>query len=151
MNNLNSIENELKHGRSVMVNTKGISMRPLLWQGKTHVYISPLSKPLKIGDLPLVKLKPGISRLHRIVKMDETGIFTRGDNCVALEKVEQESIIGVVTEIYCGNKKIDMEGIGYRFYTAFWLKTAPIRIFVYLVRNKIIGAIMRIATYLRKK
>ena len=139
MNDGDSIEKELREGRSVMVNTKGVSMRPLLWQGKTQVRIEPLKGPLKVGDMPLVRLRPGLSRLHRLIRMEENYLVTRGDNCRYAEKAALEDVLGVVTAIYRGNRQIRMDGRLYRLYVSAWQWTAPIRLPVYALRDRVRG------------
>ena len=133
-----SVAQQLRQGRSVMVNTRGVSMRPLLWQGKTQVLISPAARPLQVGDMPLMFVRPGLSRLHRVIRIDGDIIYTRGDNCLVCEKTKTEDLLGVVTEIYRGKKQIPMEGLGYRLYRWIWLHSFPLRRVIYLVRNWIL-------------
>ena len=129
-----------------MVNTRGVSMRPLLWQGKTQVRVSPLDRPLQIGDISLMFVKPGLSRLHRVIAIDGSTVYTRGDNCVAAEKEDMANLLGVVTEIYRGSRQIPMDGLGYRVYRAIWLHSFPVRLVIYKVRNfilRIVGGVSR--------
>lgn len=144
-----TLARELLSGHKIMVNTKGISMRPLLWQGRTQVMVSPLTRPLEVGDLPLVSLPDGRFRLHRLVKKEGDVLCTRGDNTIALERVKPEDVVGVVTEIYRGPKKINMNGRGYRFYTRLWLKTAPVRLPIYRLRQIVLGMARRMVRYVR--
>lgn len=152
MNDSSSIEQELKNGRQVLVNTRGISMRPLLWEGKTQVIVRPPDRPMQIGDLPLVRVRTGLYRLHRTVRMENGTIYTRGDNCMAAEAVSPENVLGFVTEIYRGNKKIPMDGIGYRIYTWLWLHTFPVRLVIYRIRALVLrlagGVVRRVKKWL---
>ena len=75
-------EELLKTQDEVMTRTKGISMRPLLRQGRDIVVIKRPMFPLKAGDVPLYRVK-GKNELvlHRILKVREDGVYIiRGDN-----------------------------------------------------------------------
>ena len=144
MNDEVRVKELLNNGKKVIVNTKGKSMRPLLWQGKTQVLIVPVKEPLKKGDIPLVYLKEGLYRLHRIVRIDKTGIYTRGDNTIQLEKVNEEQILGVVKEIYKGDKTLSADDRIYRIYVSIMLNTAFLRLPVYRVRTAVSGITAKI-------
>ena len=147
----NSIAGELKAGRTVLVNTRGVSMRPLLRQGQTQVLIAPVSRPVKVGDLPLVYLRPGLSQLHRVIKTDENYVYTRGDNCTSSEKVSRKNILGLAVKIYRGQAEIPMDGFAYRFYTRFWLLSAPVRIPLMILGRKLSGLKRRLPHFVQGK
>lgn len=129
-----SIEEMLRSGQPVIYGTKGTSMRPLLRQGKTKIGIIPLDRPLRVGDLPLVRLSDGRFRLHRLVEISERGMFTRGDNAILLEKIEPQNILGRVTQIYRGKKIIEEDSQGYQRYVRFWLWSTPVRLTFFRAR-----------------
>lgn len=131
---MGSVEQNLRAGQPVISGTRGVSMRPLLKQGYTQVGIIPLDRPLKVGDMPLVKLEAGHFRLHRVVEISERGIFTRGDNTIPLEKVKPEDILGRVTKIYRGDQVITEDNQKYQRYVRFWLWSTPIRLVLFRIR-----------------
>ena len=74
------IKEHLAQGQSVTFSPKGISMLPMLRQGKDTVTLSPIVGKLKKYDLPLYQRQDGKYVLHRIVKVKD-GFFTMaGDN-----------------------------------------------------------------------
>ena len=135
------IEQELLAGKTILINTRGGSMRPLLREGKTQVLISPLQGPLKIGDLPLVRLKPGLYRLHRLVAAEGELLYTLGDHCTEAETVTADQVLGVVTEIWRGSRKIQLSGPGYRLYRWIWLHTQATRILLLRLRGRLVKLI----------
>ena len=54
---LKNVEELLKTRDEVMTRTRGISMRPLLRQGRDIVVIKKPQFPLKGGDAPIYKVK----------------------------------------------------------------------------------------------
>lgn len=130
MSNLSNTKKELAAGKTVITYTKGVSMQPLLYEGKTSVVIKPLSRPLKKGDLPLYILADNRYVLHRIIKIEGNMVYTRGDNCISCEKVPMERIIGIVTEIYRKGRTIKVTDRGYQCYVFFWNLIYPIRQFL---------------------
>ncbi len=132
---ISQIKKELAEGRSVLVATSGVSMEPLLHDKRkknaTHVLIVPPSKSFAVGDMPLVLMEDGRYILHRIVKIvqeqGKTYYITRGDNCITTEKVAEEQILGVVTEIYYKKGTLRISDTRYRFYVKIWTYVYPIR------------------------
>ena len=132
---LTRIKDELEAGRPVISFTSGVSMEPLLHDKRkrnaTHVLILPVRGICKIGDMPLVFMNDGRYILHRIVRVDEKDgkIFyqTRGDNCIGSEYVSQESVLGVVSEIYYKNKTVKVTDKNYNQYVKIWMSTYPLR------------------------
>ena len=52
---------------------------------------------------------------------------TRGDNCIGSEYVSQESVLGVVSEIYYKNKTVKVTDKNYNQYVKIWMNTYPLR------------------------
>ena len=66
--------------------------------------------------------------LHRIVKITQDGYVICGDNCLQKEyDVTDQQIIGVLSGIQRGEKKIDMDGAGYKLYCRLWVFLYPLR------------------------
>ena len=115
----------------------GVSMLPLLRQGKDTVYIS---KGLpKKGDVALYESADGrVCILHRVLKIKGDIYIIRGDNCVAKEYVPKEKILGVLERIWRNGKEIEVsKDFGYRCYSLFWKLTAFIRVPFKRVKNKV--------------
>lgn len=97
---------QLKNGGTVVFKPKGISMLPLIRQGKDSVVITKNTSPLKKYDIPLYRRDDGSFILHRIVKISADGTYiTCGDNQVILEYgIKESQIIGIVTKVSRGNR-----------------------------------------------
>lgn len=126
-----SYAQELKQGRSIMAQTVGDSMQPLLYQGQTQVVLVPLSGPLKRGDLPLYQRPSGQYVLHRVIRVKDGVYYTRGDNRYGLERVEPDWMLGVVTQVLRNGKTIPVTAAAYRLYVSIWLASYPLRYVVH--------------------
>lgn len=121
-----TIADELKNGKNVTYFTLGISMRPLLYERKTHVMISPLVNA-ENGDILLYARKNGVLVLHRCIKQDTNHYYMRGDNTYGLEQIKKEQAIGVVTYIYRKGKTFNVDNMFYKTYVYLWQLLYPIR------------------------
>ena len=144
------LRDELSEGRCVISFTSGVSMEPLLHDKKkknaTHVLIEPVKGVCKVGDMPLAQMSDGRYILHRIIrvdrKQDKVFYVTRGDHCIGCECVPQESVVGVVSEIYYKNKTVKVTDSGYQRYVKIWMRLFPFRKFLKRCRN-FLGRIYR--------
>ena len=124
------IREQLDAGESVKFSPRGVSMLPMLRQGKDSIVLSPLPEKLKKYDIPLYQRANGQYVLHRIVTVGDTYTLI-GDNQFAEEKgVTRDSMIGVVTAFYRGEKYHTTDEICYRIYVVLWHNTRKIRHFV---------------------
>lgn len=135
MNETETIRGRLERGLPAATYTQGVSMRPLLYQGKTHVILQPLDRELKPGDLPIYQRPSGVYVIHRLIRIGEDHYYTRGDNCMSGEKIPKDWVIGIVTEIFRKGKNISVTGRGYRAYVAFWNAIFPLRWVYYFARK----------------
>lgn len=138
-----SIAGELRAGRTVLLNTTGKSMRPLLKEGQTQVLVEPLRGSLRLGDLPLVEIGPGHYRLHRIIRVQNECYVTRGDNSIYKETVTAGQILGHVTQIRRGRRVLSLCARRYTLYWRLWLLLTPIRIPLYRLRGSLEGLLER--------
>ena len=123
------IREKLDGGQCVRFSPMGVSMLPMLRQGRDAVELSPVPQRLKKYDLPLYQRDDGKFILHRIVEVGETYTCI-GDNQFVLEPgVRQDQMIGLVTAFYRDGKRICVEAAGYRAYCRFWHYSRPVRHF----------------------
>jgi len=110
----------LDSGRSFTFSPHGVSMLPMLRQGRDTVTLSPLPEKLRKYDIPLYRRPDGKFVLHRIVKVGKT--FTCiGDHQFWYEKgVERDWMIAVVTEFTRDGKKHPVSEWTYRLYCRLW-------------------------------
>ena len=111
-----SIEEGLKKNGYHASTTSGYSMYPLLRDRRDNIVVRPCSGRLKKYDVPLYK-RGNEYVLHRIIKVLPDGYVICGDNCINKEyNIKDENILGVLTEVYRNNKKINMDGLPYKIY-----------------------------------
>ena len=128
------VREQLEAGKTVRFSPHGISMLPMLRQGKDKVVLSPVTGCLKKYDLPLYQRDNGNYVLHRIVAVGDTYTCV-GDNQYELERgVRQDQLIAVVTAFVRDGKEIPVTAIGYRLYCCVWHGIRPIRRFLGAIR-----------------
>jgi len=131
------IKERLSEGGSIKISPKGISMLPMLRQGKDSVVLSPLPGRLNKYDLPLYQRNDGKYILHRIIRVDNN-YTCMGDNQLSAERVEHSQLIAYVTAFYRGEKLYSVKNPVYRFYCLVWCNNIKLRRFVFRGKNWII-------------
>ena len=106
---------------------RGVSMMPMLRQGKDSVELSPLPPQLKKYDLPVYRRADGQYVMHRIVVVKEDHYICLGDNTLEFEKIYPQQMIGVVSAFKRGHRRIDVDDLGYQLYCRLWGLTHPWR------------------------
>ena len=119
-----------REGRLVYTNV-GISMLPLLRQGKDLFVVEKRGpERLRAGDVVLYRRPPNQYVLHRIVKVRERDYVILGDNCVNREYgITDEDILGVLTGFVREGKHHTVTEKGYRLYSFLMVRGADVRIF----------------------
>ena len=131
-----SFEEVLAHGGKLVYTNVGDSMEPLIRQGRDLLVIEKASGRLKKYDIPLYKRDSGQYVLHRILKVRENDYVLCGDNRWAKETgITDRHILGVLTGIERGGRKIELSGAKYRAYVFFWCDLFPLRVFFLKVRT----------------
>ncbi len=118
-----------KYGSLTYTNV-GISMLPLLRQGKDMFILSKRkNERCKVGDVVLYHRPPSHYVLHRIVEVRENDYVILGDNCINKEYgIKDKDIIAVMTGYIRSGKEHGIDEFGYRLYSFIWLHTASLRI-----------------------
>lgn len=121
------IRESLAQGKNVRFSPKGVSMLPMLRQGKDTVVLSPLPERLKKYDLPLYQRKDGQYVLHRVVKAGEK-YACMGDNQFFQEPgLDHGQMIALVTAFTRNGREHTVNEIGYRIYCRVWHYSRPVR------------------------
>ena len=121
------IREKLAADQSVQLSPVGISMLPMLRQGRDCVILKPVSGRLKIYDIPLYQRDDGHYVLHRIVKAGESYTCI-GDNQFSVETgVRQDQLIAVVAGFTRDGKQCRLDALSYRIYCRFWHYSRPVR------------------------
>lgn len=121
------IRERLEAGETVEFMPRGVSMLPLLRQGRDAVVLSPLPERLRKYDVVLYRRRNGQYVLHRIVECGET-YTCMGDNQFAREPgLRREQMIAVMTAYRRDGKLRSVTATGYRVYVRLWHWTRPLR------------------------
>ena len=144
MSELVSYEEELQRSGKIIRTNVGISMMPLLREGRDVMIIERPSGRLKKYDVPLYKRGENYV-LHRIIKVKEHSYDIIGDNCVNIERdIKDEQIIGVLTGVIRNGKEMSLDSFGYKLYYHLWCDFLYIRIFILKIKFLCIGALRRV-------
>lgn len=117
----------LAQGKTVRFSPRGVSMLPMLRQGKDTVTLSPVSGKLKKHDIPLYRRDDGAYILHRIIAVGNTYTCIGDHQYVYEPGVRDDQIIGVVTSFTRGKREYSVTNFWYRLYVRLWCGTVTIR------------------------
>lgn len=129
--------------------TVGISMRPLIKEGRDTVLIKKRpSGALKKYDAVLFR-RPGVTGrgayiLHRIIKVNNDGTYwIVGDNLTSGDVVPDEHVIGVLDTVVRKGKRISSKSFKYRLYVHLWWDFYPVRFALRKIRSKSHGIVKK--------
>ena len=123
--------------------TKGVSMRPLLKTGRDTIVVKKKEKRLSPLDVALYR-RGADYVLHRVLQVTDTGYIIRGDNCYEDEVVQEDLVIGVLTEFFRKNKHYFVDDKKYLSYVHHRLKNYPLRRFFVRLKGKIRRAFSKV-------
>lgn len=139
-----SFEQLLDQDGHLAYTNKGVSMMPLLRQGRDVMLIE------KKGEKPCRKLDAVLFRrpsesgrdayvMHRILRVNGDGTYwIIGDNCISGETVQEEQILGILTGVLRDGKPLSFLGWRYQLYVNTWCRFYHIRIWI--LKGKFIAA-----------
>ena len=136
-----SLEEILHRDGTLVYKIHGISMEPLLRQGRDLVIISTPTSRLSKYDVALYRRGEKYV-LHRVIKVLNGYYCIRGDNTFSLEKVPDSSVIGVMEAFQRRGKMYRVTNTGYMRYVVFWNAIYPLR-FAWFHLIRIIKSICR--------
>lgn len=133
------MEECLKDGRSFTFSPHGVSMLPMLRQGRDTVTLSPLPERLQKYDLPLYRRPDGKFILHRIVGTSADGTYTCiGDHQFVYENgVRPEWMIAVVTKFTRDKCEHSVREWQYCLYCRIWNYSRIPRKILQKIRHRI--------------
>lgn len=148
-----SFEQLLDTTGQIVYTNKGVSMMPLLREGRDLMVIRKKGpEGVKKYDAVLFR-RPGHEGrgayvLHRILRCNGDGTYwIVGDNCPDGETVREENILGVLEAIIRdGKRRLSVDQLNYRIYVQVWGARLGLRRFVrrcvyiaWRVKKKIFG------------
>ncbi len=122
--------------------TVGISMQPMLKEGRDTVVVLAKTERLKPLDVALYK-RGNACLLHRVLSVDEGSYRIRGDNCYYDEVVAEDAVLGVLSEFFRKNKRISCQDERYLAY-------AKKRVRRYKIRRPFVLCKRRIEAFFKK-
>ncbi len=138
-----SFEEYLAKYGSLTYRNKGVSMMPLLKQGRDLFTLVPKGDDrCKKYDVVLYKNRAGSYVLHRIIKVRPDGYVIRGDNTYHNEYRKDEDIIGVMSSFVHNGKNGTVDGFWYKVYVCLNQLSYPVR-WLYFRCRGIAGAALR--------
>ena len=115
------IREVLASGGEFRLYPHGISMLPLLRQGRDSVSLRRVDSPIRKGDILFYQRPDGSFVLHRVRAVTPDGLTLMGDNQTLPERgVSPDWVIGRVTRIFRDDKEVTCNGFGYRLYRTLW-------------------------------
>lgn len=104
MNETKSIAEVIERDGVYAGGVRGVSMRPMLREGRDTVVITPVSSRPQKYDVILFRRADGCV-LHRVVKVLPEAFVTCGDSCSSKEQVRDGDVVGVLSEFYRGERR----------------------------------------------
>lgn len=132
MSNPKTYEQYLAENGSLTYTFKGVSMKPMLTQGRDLFTVAAKGpQRCKKYDVVLYRRPPNQYVLHRIIQVRQEDYVILGDNCIGKEYgIRDEDIIGVLTAFtFCG-RHIPVSDWRYQLYCHVWVWLHPLRITV---------------------
>lgn len=123
--------------------TAGVSMLPMLKEGRDSIVVRPAERRLNPLDVALYRRGKDYV-LHRVISVQEGGYIIRGDNCYSDERVSEGQILGVLTEFFRGDKRVDCSDKRYLRYAKRRVKNYPLRRFFFRAKCRIKGVLARL-------
>ena len=122
------LRERLNAGQKVrFLSFRGVSMKPMLRQGRDSVELAPLPERLKKYDLPVYQYPSGKYVMHRVIEVRDDGYVCMGDNTYSPEYIKPEWMIAVVSAFKRGNHEISVDSWKYRAYCRIWVALFPLR------------------------
>lgn len=126
---VSSFEEYLAKYGTLTYSTRGVSMEPLLRQGRDLCVVKRKgAERCRVGDVALFR-RDGKYLLHRVVQVRDDDYVCLGDNVVNMDYgVKDEDIIGVLVGVVRKGKEYSTDDLRYRIYTAWILRTQGLRL-----------------------
>lgn len=126
---ISSYEDYLEEHGSLTYHFSGVSMLPLLRQGKDFFTVAKKgAERCKKYDVVLYRRPPNQYVLHRIVEVRAGDYVILGDNCICKEYgITDDDILAVMTSFTRRGREHDVHELPYRIYSSVWYAIYPLR------------------------
>ena len=138
-----SFEEYLAKFGSLTYRNKGVSMMPLLKEGRDLFTLVPKGADrCKKYDVVLYKNRKEQYVLHRIVKVRPEDYVILGDNTYSREYRKDSDILAVMASFVHNGMEHSVDEAGYRVYSVMRVWTFPVR-FLFIKLRRLGGRVLR--------
>ena len=142
-----TFEEELERSGKLAYTNVGVSMLPLLRQGRDVMVIE---KAEVYRPLDAVLFRRQTFQIHRILKIMPDGRYwIVGDNCVTGELVERRNILGVLTGVSRDGKLLKNTDLRYKAYVRLWCAPYHLRFFILRMKHLTKRILRRVSKLIR--
>lgn len=120
-------EEELARTGAIAFPVRGVSMRPLIMEGRDVALVSAKQGRLGRFDVGLFKRGANEYVLHRVLFVTEDGYLFCGDSQDFTEMVDEGQVLGVLTGLVRKGRWLDLAGWAYRCYVMLWCRPFGLR------------------------
>ncbi len=133
------IKENIARGQSCRLKVTGNSMFPTLKHKRDSVILtSPKERPIKKGEIVLIKRRTGNYILHRVYRiLDKEHFIMNGDNQEWIEVVNFNQVIAVANKIVRKDKEISCNNLIYKFLILLWMSQRTRRKKIYALYAKV--------------
>lgn len=115
-------------GHEVCVRVSGRSMYPFLRDGRDTAFFKVPGRELRVGDIVFYQRANGQYILHRICKIDGSGLYMLGDSQQQIEgPVAPEQVFALVTHVERGGREVRPDDALWKFYAGPWRHLVAVR------------------------
>lgn len=135
------IREVLSSGGEFRLYPHGVSMLPLIRQGRDSVALRALHRPPRAKDILFYQRRDGSYVLHRVKAVTPEGMILWGDHQYVLEHgVQPDQVIGYAARIFRDDHEVDCRSWKYRAYLWVWqfmaLRSLVLRIAYHVRKEK---------------
>ena len=132
------MQEQIEYGGEVKFSPKGISMLPLIKEGRDSVILKKAPDKLKKYDVALYRRANGDFILHRVVGLNNDGYIMCGDNQYVYENsITNDNILAVMTGLWQGDKYISVTDDEYISYSKKIVRRQYFRHIILIIKARI--------------
>ncbi len=119
----------LESGRKVLLEARGWSMLPMIWDRRDNLFLAPLTEDsITVGRLLFVRLSSKRYILHRLEAIDGNRLTLRGDgNPYQREECDREEVLGELIAVERDGKMLELGSQLWESYETCWPKNSFVR------------------------
>lgn len=128
---LSTLRSLVEEGHDVSMLVTGSSMSPFLIHCRDTIYFGKPDRGLKKGDMVFYQRENGDFVMHRICKIDKTGLYLLGDAQTIIEgPIGRNQIFALVKKVRRKGKWLEPDDMVWKLFSIIWLRLIPLRPFL---------------------